>query len=298
MSRFNKSSDRVMPISPKIDLDEIRSDVIHLKAHRDVKISDLKGDTLHKYKSIAEKLDLLHGTKHYSKFVDVIIDVFSDVHQYHTNTVGAYLNGCNVETNLDIPNVCMSICAGSIPSFQEGKNDSFNSWNSSLESVSSRNGCEWLVMQMNWDERSQSFTFVDLNGSKNTKKCYMYTTFNKSDWPGFNNIECEGLQGYGIEKVMIYHEDSTGKSYTPITEKWTSLKNIPHRAPNAHHGKKHCGSNCGPDNGNGNNPDNGNGNNPDNGNGSSNSNTAWIVFAIILIILLIIIAWAICSKRD
>lgn len=230
MSSSRNNSERILQISPHIDLNKIKKTVTSLKVHKDVVMTDLKGESAEQWKSIAETADLLYGTKYYKDFVKTIQDAFSDVNSYIPNTVGAYLNGCNVKPNKDFDIGCSAICAGSIPSYQKAeKRDSwtFSDSKSALPSMNSAAKCDQLVLLAVWDSKDKRFTFTDLNTGDNAKYTYIYTSISSaSAFPGFSADEKKALEDHGVSKVNLMYYDSTGFNYTELLGGFVKLCDV------------------------------------------------------------------------
>lgn len=277
----SKSSDRILQVSPNIDLTKIKSNVKVLRAHKDVHISDVKGEVLESYKYIADNLSLLYGTKHYRSFIDSIHSTISETDTFKPGTVGAWLYGCSLEHNLDIEPGCTPVCAGSIPNYVESEND--RSWgfsNNSMNSGSSSKGkqvCDRLVMEAVWNPKENGFNFTDLNDSTHRKNTYIYTAYDAKSFPGLSQAEKTGLEQYGVHKVMVYTYDNTCKKYTEITKDFTKVSDIPdrtqsHPKPPATSSSSSSSSAAG-------------GSDP-----SSTTSYAWLWILIIIVIVLILIA--------
>lgn len=295
MSKHKQSSDRVLQVSPNIDFNKIKANVQKLKSHLNTQISDLKDEALECYQNIADNVSLLYGTKHYKSFMETIHTEFKNVNHVKPNSVGAWLIGCSLPNNLEIPCACTPICAGSIPVYNEkdhmsshrsrssSSSDIFSdkSWNwdshrkSDSSSMSSsvshtKNMCNHLVMLAVWVPKQNGFEFVDLNDSTHRSKAYIYTSHNVDQFPGFSKTEKNSLEKYGISEVMIYSYSDTSCEYKPITKGWTPVCDIKTR--DQHSGKP------------------GNPSNPSNppSDGSSSSSSAWCWLIIILVIILIL----------
>ena len=225
-----KQSDKILQVSPHIELKRIKEILIRLKPHKDVLIEKLSGSVKEDYQTIADNVSILYDTPMYNEFVKTIRNVFSDVHYYSPNTLGAYLNGCSVVSELNDKIGCSPICAGSIPNPSEENQSSVkSSWswssNSSMNSISDQ-FCDKTIMIANYisEKGKNRFTFVDMNENPHREKIYMYTEFKSLDsFPGFSTGEKKKLKEYGIERIHLIYYDSKNNKYNPLTEKYTKI---------------------------------------------------------------------------
>jgi hypothetical protein len=276
MSKQKKRSD-ILHVSPRLETEKIELIVKKLKAHKDMPIKDLQGELKDHYKTIADYSSLLYGTKSYKQFTDIIKNTFHDVKTYKHNTVGSYLNGCNVQHNMKNSVGCNPLCAGSIPSHHEEKSNGSWSWNPS--SSGHNHICHRLVMVAEW--KGNHFEFVDMNESTHLHEAYIYTHFKSmEEFPGFDKREKQQLEKYGINKVdLIYHCEHS-HNYTSLTGGFLELCDIKDRTGKSGH------------NHNGNNSNNGN------NNSSSSSSSGWIWGLVILIIIIIILLLIWNNRRN
>jgi hypothetical protein len=282
-SIHKKNSDRILSVSPKIDLDDIKVKAKSLKSKCNSLISDLKGTDYEHHKYLSENAYLLYNTKFYKEFIEVIHSVFADVHSYLPNTVGSFYNGCSVGSNLDVGHGCSVICAGSIPIYTSNEWDISMSSKDSFDAVSNvSTDCKYLVMHLEWNEKNKSFDISDLNDSTHKEKTIMYTSFDEKSFPGFSEAEKEAFEKYGIHKVkLIQYNPKNNSLYTNITDDFVKLKSCKVRK---------CGDNNGGDNGGGNKPDV-----PDPNPAPSSSSYNWI-WAVLIILVIILIIYFLLNK--
>jgi hypothetical protein len=280
-----KHSDKILQISPNVDMAKIKQSVQKLKVHKDKLISELDADSQEQYKILAENSDLLHQTKYYKSFIETIHGVFADVKEYHPNTVGAYLNGCSIKYSSDVNVSCMPSCAGSIQNYTESeKKDSWSfsmdSDSSFMNSGSSKHGCGHLVLLAEWCPKTKSFKFVDLNSNEHTKNTYIHTSFDSvSSFPGFSKSEKEALEKYGdgVQKVNLMSYDKANNQ-KELLGGWVTISELPTREANGKSGSGAAAAAGGAG---------GNGAASANGSSSTSSSAVFWFFVIIVIIILI-----------
>jgi hypothetical protein len=296
MSIRQKHNDKVLEVSPKVDFKKVDETLIRLKNHRHKSIRSLEGPVKDDYRFIVDNLALLYETKYYKKFHDKITDCFKDVHDYKPETVGAYLNGCNVDTNLDMQIGCTPICAGSVPPIQsQYSHSSFGSTRSDSDTT-----CKNAVLLATW-ENNKRFVFTDMNDVTPRKSVLMYTSFSKiSEFPGFSPNEKEHLKNYGIREVNLMYFDNNGTHFTELLNGPVKIENIKEREasassipPNSSTSSSSSTAPCDSNSSAGSNPNNGGGGgengNGDNGSQNSSAGAFWLALIIIVIIILILI---------
>lgn len=290
-TKNHKSSDKILNVAPKVDFTKVKETLQRLKTHRHLPIRSLEGNIKDDYRFIGDNLSLLYETKLYKKLHDEISNCFKDIHDYTPGTIGAYLNGCNAETNLDMRIGCTPICAGSVPPVQS-QYSHFNSFSSTKSD--SDNICNHMVMQAEWN--GKRFVFTDMNDVTPRDSVLMYTTFPKiSEFPGFSPNEKAQLKNYGIRNVNLIYYSREGTQYTELLNGGVRIDDLPSREASASSltDTSGCSSNSSSSNSSSSSTSSGGSPHPPIppeppvDNGDSGSWWVWILLALIIIIIFI-----------
>lgn len=191
-----------------IDIIEIRTTVRTLQTFYNVKPADLPGDIKTKFHDFKSLLESLRSTPQaydvvYEE-VKVIFDANTDV---IPGTVGAYLNGCLVDTQIDGNRSCAVVCANSTPSS--------SAWSA----------CEDYVLVAEPLNEGQ-YKFISYNDSiQNKSKAIIYVA-EGHNFSGFCHDARSSLITAGVKEAKVYHYSRDGRTYTPLTSGYEQIGNL------------------------------------------------------------------------
>ncbi len=179
-----------------VDLDKLEKVIIDLSNNPTAKIKTLKGKLAHSYRQAITYVELFYGHEHYQILLELIEKHFKKHKKVIPGTIGAYMYGCSVNTNLD-NDACSPLCAGSIKLDPDAP------------------FCDLPVVIASYSK--SSFEFYLKNDNNHQRTAFVHVTFSSiRTFPGFTDKEKDWFRRYNIKNIYLYGSVNNSGKYVNL----------------------------------------------------------------------------------